>query len=67
MSIRISEISGVDDVDIPLLDNLSNSGDTLLLGLVKNSNQFSAWSKTSGIKIRLGLSAAVDAIRIPLS
>jgi hypothetical protein len=41
--------------------------DTLLLGLVKNGSQFSALSKTSGKKIRLGLSCLVEAILIPLS
>ena len=44
-----------------------NKRNTLLLGLVKNESQFSALSKTSGIKIRFGLSFFVDAILIPLS
>jgi len=40
---------------------------TLLLGLLKKDNQFSALSKTSGMKIRLGLSCLVELILIPLS
>jgi hypothetical protein len=41
--------------------------DTLFSGLVKNESQFSALSKTSGMKIRLGLSCLVELILIPLS
>ena len=40
---------------------------TLLLGLVKNGSQFSALSKISGKKRRLGASCLVEAILIPLS
>ncbi len=67
VSIRITKISWVDDVNISLLYNLYKDLSTLLLGLVKNCSQFSAWSNISGMKIRLGLSYEVDCILIPLS
>lgn len=40
---------------------------TLLVGLLKKLSQFSAWSKASGKKMRLGLSFAVDLMCTPLS
>jgi len=66
-AIRIAEISRVEDVDIPLVDDLAGSLGTLLAGLEKKSSQLSVWSKASGKKIRLGLSAAVDFMWMPRS
>lgn len=66
-AIGVTEISRVEDVDIPLVDDLPRIGRTLLAGLEKKSSQLSVWSKASGKKIRLGLSAAVDLMWMPRS
>ena len=65
--IRISEVTGIQDVNVPLLDDLNEAGVTLLEGSLKNLNQLSAWSKISGMKMRLGLSGVVDWMWTPLS
>lgn len=65
--IGVSEVSRVEDVHIPLVDDLRVAGDTLLAGLVKKLSQFSAWSKASGKKMRLGLSTVVDLMWTPRS
>ena len=66
-AIGVTEISRVEDIHISLVDNLTNYWDTLLAGLEKKSSQLSVWSKASGKKIRLGLSAAVDLMWMPRS
>ena len=65
--VRVAEVSWVKDIHIPLLDDLTYALITLLSGLLKKLSQFSAWSKASGMKIRLGLSLAVDWMRRPLN
>lgn len=40
--IRISKVSGVEDVNIALMDDLHNNLSTLLAGLEKKLSQFSA-------------------------
>lgn len=65
--IRVSEVSWIEDIDISLINDLRVDRATLFLGLLKKFNQFSAWSKASGKKMRLGLSAAVDLMCTPRS
>ena len=65
--IGVAEVSGVEDVDIPLVDDLCGVRGTLFAGLEKKLSQFSAWSNASGKKMRLGLSGAVDLMCTPLS
>jgi hypothetical protein len=67
VAVGVAEVAGVEDVDVALVDDLGGEGSTLLRGLLKKSSQLSAWSKTSGMKMRLGLSAAVDLMWMPRS
>jgi hypothetical protein len=66
-AIGVAEISRVEDVHISLVDDLASLRGTLLAGLEKKSSQLSVWSKASGKKMRLGLSAAVDFMWMPRS
>lgn len=65
--VRIAEVAGVEDIDVALVDDLSEDDGTLLEGLLKKLSQFYAWSKASGKKMRLGLSFEVDLMCTPLS
>jgi len=65
--VRVSEVSRVKDVNIPLVDDLPHKRGTLLAGFEKKLSQFSAWSNASGKKMRLGLSAEVDLMCTPRS
>jgi hypothetical protein len=65
--VGVAEIPGVEDVDVPLVDDLGGERGTLLSGLLKKLSQFSAWSKASGKKMRLGLSFEVERMCTPRS
>lgn len=65
--IGIAEVTGVEDVDIALVDDLDDGRGTLLSGLVKKRSQFSAWSNISGKKMRVGLSGVVAWMWRPLN
>jgi hypothetical protein len=47
-TIRVTEISRVEDVDIPFVEDLPCIRSTLFAGLEKKSSQHSVWSKASG-------------------